>query len=157
MRQETTRAHNGWALDKVKLTNDITKMMLEDVTSPPPAELGGVYIHGLFVDGAGWDRKNMRLTESSPKVTLNNLLFFISLFKVLYTALPVAHVYAINTSEPQAGVGGKKGQQVALYKCPVYKKPRRTDLTFIFFLMLRTTKNPDWWTLRGVATLCDTK
>ncbi|CBY15208.1 unnamed protein product, partial [Oikopleura dioica] len=143
MRQETTRAHSGWALDKVKLTNDITKLMLEEVTGPPPSEIGGVYIHGLFVDGAGWDKKNMRLTESSPKV--------------LYNALPVAHVYAINSSESQPGAGGKKGQQVALYKCPVYKKPRRTDLTFIFFLMLRTTKNPDWWTLRGVATLCDTK
>jgi len=70
MRQETTRAHaaKGWALDAVKLTNDITKMLLEDVTSPPNPDIGGVYIHGFFLDGAGWDKKNMKLIEPSPKV-----------------------------------------------------------------------------------------
>ena len=44
-----------------------------------------------------------------------------------------------------------------LYECPVYKKPQRTDLTYIFPLYLRTAKDPDHWTLRGVALLCDTK
>jgi len=35
MRQEITRAHNGWALDAVVLDNDVTKSMKEDIVSPP--------------------------------------------------------------------------------------------------------------------------
>ena len=94
----------------------------------------GVYIHGLFLDGAGWDRRNARLIEPSPKV--------------LYTPIPVAHVYAVNL---------EKGRDERCYECPVYKKPNRTDLTYIFPLQLRTNKHPDHWILRGVALLCDTK
>ncbi|XP_066028864.1 dynein axonemal heavy chain 5 isoform X2 [Pocillopora verrucosa] len=139
MRQEITRAHKGWALDNVALANDVTKMMKEDVSSSP-AE--GVYVHGLFLDGAGWDRRNCRLTEPSPKV--------------LFTALPVVHIYAVNTA---ALIKDLKNNPDALkfYECPVYKKPRRTDLTYIFCLNLKTSQHPDHWILRGVALLCDTK
>lgn len=35
MRQEITRAHKGWALDAVVLSNDVTKMMKEDVQQGP--------------------------------------------------------------------------------------------------------------------------
>ena len=35
MRQEITRAHKGWALDAVVLDNDITRMMKEDIHTPP--------------------------------------------------------------------------------------------------------------------------
>lgn len=96
----------------------------------------GVYIHGLYLDGAGWDRRNSRLMEPSPKV--------------LYTPLPIVHVYAINAER-------RKGS--SLYECPVYKKPRRTDLTYIFPLLLKTSASfdPDHWIRRGVALLCDTK
>ncbi len=110
--------------------NDVTKMSREDVTSPPGE---GVYIHGLYLEGAGWDRRNSRLCEPSPKV--------------LYNLMPVVHVYAINTETPKGN----------FYICPVYKKPRRTDLNYIFPLLLKTAKDPDHWILRGVAMLCDTK
>uniref|UniRef100_A0A673Z5Z6 Dynein heavy chain 5, axonemal-like n=1 Tax=Salmo trutta TaxID=8032 RepID=A0A673Z5Z6_SALTR len=141
MRQETTRMNlaKGWALDTVVLHNDVTRMMREDVTAPPPDDMGGVYIYGLFLDGAGWDKRNAKLTESPPKV--------------LFTVLPVVHVYAISTLASDA----KRQQGISLYSCPVYKKPRRTDLTFIFSLLLRTFQSPDHWTLRGVALLCDCK
>jgi len=95
--------------------------------------LSGVYIHGLFLDGASWDRRNAKLMEPSPKV--------------LYPPLPVVHVYA-NTERRHAH---------NVYECPVYKKPRRTDLTYIFPLLLKSACNSDHWIMRGVALLCDTK
>ena len=50
MRQEVTRAHlaKGWALDNVILHNDVTKMLKEDVNSPPPLDIGKKSIHDLI-------------------------------------------------------------------------------------------------------------
>jgi len=70
---------------------------------------GGVYVYGLFLEGAGWDKKQMKLIESQPKV--------------IHTSMPVVHVYAININVPR---DDKKMQGLQLYQCPVYKKPRRT-------------------------------
>uniref|UniRef100_A0A1I8FY30 Dynein heavy chain 5, axonemal n=1 Tax=Macrostomum lignano TaxID=282301 RepID=A0A1I8FY30_9PLAT len=128
MRQEVTRAHKGWALDSVLLHNDVTKMLLADVHSPPTE---GVYVHGLFLEGAGWDRRNNRLTEARAKI--------------LNEQLPVVHIYAIN--------GPTKDEK--LYVCPIYKKPRRTDLTYVAAIKLRTSQPADHWVIRGVALLCD--
>lgn len=130
MRQEVTRAHKGWSLDSVILYNDVTKSFREDITNSP-AE--GVYIHGLSLDGAGWDRRNARLIEPPPKV--------------LFTSMPVVHMYAIQNQT----------RDLRLYQCPVYKKPRRTDQTYITFLVMKTVQSPDHWVLRGVAALCDIK
>ncbi|XP_052240013.1 dynein axonemal heavy chain 8-like isoform X2 [Dreissena polymorpha] len=131
MRQEVTRAHKGWALDSVTLHNDVLKHSKEDIMGAPSE---GVFIYGLYLDGASWDRRNCRLTESNPKV--------------LFTLLPVVHMYAVNSTAPK---------DPRLYLCPVYKKPHRTDLTYITFIVLKTTQNPDHWILRGVAALCDIK
>ena len=132
MRQEVTRAHKGWALDSVVVHNEMTKMCKEEVTMPPQE---GVYVYGLFLDGAGWDKKNSRLIEPTPKV--------------LFTSVPVVHIFAINMKDYP--------REHKLYVCPVYKKPRRTDLTYITTVTLRTNSNPDHWILRGVALLCDIK
>uniref|UniRef100_A0A3B4XA16 Dynein axonemal heavy chain 8 n=1 Tax=Seriola lalandi dorsalis TaxID=1841481 RepID=A0A3B4XA16_SERLL len=129
MRQEVTRANKGWALDTVTLHNKVLKQGKEEITASPSE---GVYVYGLFLDGAGWDRKNTCLTESSPKV--------------LFIPLPVIHMFAVNSTAP---VDPK------LYVCPIYKKPRRTDLNYITAVVLPTIKSPDHWILRGVALLCD--
>nr|XP_048699429.1 dynein axonemal heavy chain 8 [Caretta caretta] len=131
MRQEATRAHKGWALDTVTIHNEVLKQSKEEITTSP-AE--GVYIYGLYLDGAGWDKRNSKLTEPTPKI--------------LFTILPVVHIFAVNTTGPK---------DPKLYVCPIYKKPRRTDLTYITVIYLRTTVSPDHWILRGVALLCDIK
>uniref|UniRef100_A0A3B4BEF3 Dynein, axonemal, heavy chain 5 n=1 Tax=Periophthalmus magnuspinnatus TaxID=409849 RepID=A0A3B4BEF3_9GOBI len=143
MRQETTRLNQakGWALDSVVLSNDVTKQMKEDVSASPPEDVGGVYIYGLFLDGAGWDRRSAKLTEAAAKV--------------LFTPLPVVHVYAVNSSDSSKMADNRRS--VSSYSCPVYKKPRRTDLNYIFSVSLRSTQPPEHWTLRGTALLCDCK
>ncbi|XP_076449104.1 dynein axonemal heavy chain 5-like [Babylonia areolata] len=130
MRQEVTRAHKGWALDNVIMQNDATKLMKDDVNHAPPE---GVYVYGLYLEGAGWDRRSSKLIESKNKV--------------LFEIMPVIHIYAKDSAVTDA----------RLYVCPVYKKPRRTDLTYIACVTLKTTQHPDHWILRGVALLCDIK
>ncbi|XP_062925653.1 dynein axonemal heavy chain 5 [Mobula hypostoma] len=129
MRQEVTRAHKGWALDSVVLCNEVSKWMKDDITTPP-AE--GVYVYGLYLEGAGWDRRNSKLIESKPKV--------------LFELMPVIHLSAQNNLNPK---------DPRLYSCPIYKKPVRTDINYTAVVNLRTVQPPENWILRGVALLCD--
>ncbi|KAM4875452.1 dynein axonemal heavy chain 5 [Thomomys bottae] len=130
MRQEITRANKGWALDNMVLCNEVTKWMKDDVTAPPSE---GVYVYGLYLEGAGWDKRNMKLTESKPKV--------------LFELMPVIRIYAENNTV----------RDPRFYSCPIYKKPFRTDLNYIAAVDLRTAQSPEHWVLRGVALLCDVK
>uniref|UniRef100_A0A8C5J5A3 DYH5 protein n=1 Tax=Junco hyemalis TaxID=40217 RepID=A0A8C5J5A3_JUNHY len=123
-------SNKGWALDSVVLCNEVTKWMKDDITSPPSE---GVYVYGLYLEGAGWDRRNMRLTESKPKV--------------LFELMPVIRIYAENNT----------AKDPRLYSCPVYKKSSRTDLNYIAAMDLKTRQPPEHWVLRGVALLCDVK
>ncbi|RMC15911.1 hypothetical protein DUI87_08116 [Hirundo rustica rustica] len=129
-RKEITRANKGWALDSVGLCNEVTKWMKDDITSPPSE---GVYVYGLYLEGAGWDRRNMRLTESKPKV--------------LFELMPVIRIYAENNT----------AKDPRLYSCPIYKKSSRTDVNYIAAMDLKTRQPPEHWVLRGVALLCDVK
>jgi len=84
MRQEVARAHKGWALDVVTMHNDVTKMLFDECKQKPKE---GVFVYGLYIDGAGWDRKNCRLCEATNKI--------------LYTLMPIIHIYAINSTSPK--------------------------------------------------------
>ena len=107
-------------------------------------------MYGLYLEGAGWDRRNSQLCDSTPKV--------------LHTSLPLIHLFAINST----GDRDKKLYRLCrstsyhlnsnrLTECPIYRKPRRTDLEFVTMVELRTAVAPEKWVMRGVALLCDIK
>ena len=117
-------------------------------------------MYGLFLEGAGWDRKNTRLHESQNKV--------------IHVQMPVIHIFAINPSVTnsinstntnkrsrlnQISFRTKRNHQISIapynYMCPVYKKSMRTDLHFITMFKLPSNDHPEHWILRGVALLCD--
>ena len=81
MRQEVTRAHKNWSLDSVVCQNLVTRFTKDDVHESPPE---GVYITGLFLEGASLERKSGKLIEAKPKV--------------LYEEIPLVYIYAIFTN-----------------------------------------------------------
>jgi len=138
-RQEVTRRHKAasekWALDDVVLVSTMTEFMeLKKVYKPP---IEGVYIHGLYLEGCAWDRKDGKLVESS---------------KELYVPMPFMLVTAVTSRQAEKQYAVK--DDVRYYDCPVYRTPKRTDLNYIFTVKLKTYQDPDHWTLRGVALLC---
>jgi len=168
MKQEVTRQRKAqaWSLDEVEYTTDVLKEVIpgddgriEGKAVSPPAE--GVYVHGLYLEGAGWNRSERRLEDSSPKE--------------LYYQFPLLHVSAISTAidrDRPGGVGGGKAKQdlatleKTAFLCPVYKYPKRNDKYLIFRCYLKAEapgapQNPNRgvtapmkWRLCGTALLC---
>lgn len=134
MRQEISRSHEGWSLDSAVLSSQVTKFNADEIHEPPSE---GVYVCGLFIEGAAWDRKAGRLIEARPKI--------------LYEPMPVVHLFAIQEKKKPAA------ETRPSYNCPIYRKPKRTGLMYVTSLDLNCTRNPDHWIKRSVALLCDTK
>lgn len=96
-----------------------------------------MYVYGLYLDGASWNKKNRELKEA--------------IHKIIFSEMPVIHIFAINSLDTKPASG--------CYPCPVYKKPKRTGLTYVCELRLKTPRDipTTHWILRGVALLCDVK
>ena len=103
------------------------------------AALEGCYVHGLFLEGAAWDREGGRLTEQRPKE--------------LRPAFPVLWLRPVAKAED----GG-----TPLYGCPLYNtSERRGQLSttghssnFIMPVRLPCAETPSHWVKRGAALLC---
>eukprot|EP00814_Leptocylindrus_danicus_P009510 CAMPEP_0116004988 /NCGR_PEP_ID=MMETSP0321-20121206/911_1 /TAXON_ID=163516 /ORGANISM="Leptocylindrus danicus var. danicus, Strain B650" /LENGTH=4605 /DNA_ID=CAMNT_0003473357 /DNA_START=128 /DNA_END=13942 /DNA_ORIENTATION=- len=132
MKQEVTRKHRSekWALDDVVYHTEVTNHERVDQVKAPPAE--GIFIHGLFLEGAAWSRHEGNLVESQPKT--------------LFVPLPVLYVTG-NTKKEEERSRKELFGTVGPYECPVYKYANRTDRYFIFCANLKCTseKYPNKW------------
>ncbi|XP_008419893.1 dynein heavy chain 3, axonemal isoform X1 [Poecilia reticulata] len=99
----------------------------------------GAYIKGLFMEGARWDRENMVIGESLPKI--------------LFDCLPIIK---LKPGEMDTFLHEK------IYVCPVYKtSARRGTLSttghstnYVLSIELPSDKPQKHWVNRGVACLC---
>ncbi|XP_041972117.1 dynein axonemal heavy chain 7 isoform X2 [Aricia agestis] len=106
-----------------------------NITTPPEE---GVFINGLFMEGARWNMKKFIVDESIPKV--------------LYDEFPVMWLLPKKREE----VGG--GQ---VYPCPLYKTASRRGVlsttghstNYVLTALLPTAAPHTHWVLRGVALL----
>ena len=104
--------------------------------SPKPAD--GVYVRGLFFEGAAWSYKEKSLVESNPKI--------------LFTEAPVIWLKPCRSSEKSAA---------ETYACPVYRvSSRRGTLSttghstnYVMTIRVPSNVDSDHWVGRGVALL----
>jgi len=99
----------------------------------------GIYIHGLYLEGCGWDPVRQVLAESKPKV--------------LYVDAPCMYLKPMRTTEYATKPH---------YNCPLYRTLERRGVlattghstNFVMFVRVPTNEPQSHWIMRGVAMIC---
>ena len=124
----TWRAESSCFFFQRDVAPEQTQTMQTDSVEAQPEE--GTYVHGLFIEGAGWDLEEDCIQESKPKE--------------LYPAMPMVHIRAVTVEVSDAL------DQSKIYTCPIYMTTIRGP-TFVFSGPLKTRNDPKKWVLAGVA------
>ncbi|CAH0554837.1 unnamed protein product [Brassicogethes aeneus] len=130
--QTTARAEEV-PIDTLSWEFEVLTVDKNQIQVAPPT---GVYIKGLYLEGAGWDRKNACLIEPQPMQ--------------LVSPMPLINFKPMEVL---------KKKTRGLYQCPCYYFPIRTGVqfrpAFVVAVDLKSgTEKADFWTKRGTALLC---
>eukprot|EP00928_Gymnodinium_smaydae_P068043 TRINITY_DN5109_c0_g2_i1.p1 TRINITY_DN5109_c0_g2~~TRINITY_DN5109_c0_g2_i1.p1 ORF type:complete len:2204 (+),score=637.65 TRINITY_DN5109_c0_g2_i1:114-6725(+) len=114
-----------------------------DALKAPDPE-NGVNIHGLFIQGAGWDFEKVRIEESQKSV--------------LFVELPVILLRVVMHEE-----FAKRSSELGRYRTPLYKTSLRKgtlsttghSTNFVVWMQIPSAvEDEGHWVRRGVALLC---
>ena len=134
------------AIDSLNFNFEVLvgKEVARDVVESPT---DGVFIDGLFVDNAMWNRQGGYLDESKPGV--------------MQSPLPVIHFKPVEGYAPPALLAEADQNE---YQCPLYKTSVRagilsttgqsTNFVLCVGLPIKKGTDSDFWVLQGVALLC---
>jgi len=118
---------NDLPLDQMDIWTDVRAEMEPHELAEYPET--GMFIHGLYMEGARWDAKKMAIADSIPKE--------------LHPVMPVLHV--------QGKVHGEYSKD-GIYMAPVYTTSMRGP-TFVFASTLKSLDKINKWVLAGVCLL----
>lgn len=128
---QTSARKNGVAIDVLSFEYAPVSTPVDSITAHPKE---GVYVRGLFLDGARWDFDHNCLAEPLPME--------------LFCAMPILHFQPVENKKKVKGV----------YSAPVYLYPVRTGTrerpSYMIAADLKAgAHSSEFWTKRGTALL----
>mmetsp|Transcript_4425 Transcript_4425/g.9408 ORF Transcript_4425/g.9408 Transcript_4425/m.9408 type:complete len:4228 (+) Transcript_4425:42-12725(+) len=152
---QVTGRITGEALDKTTTETHVTVMRNpkdERVTSQQPEN--GVYVHGLYIEGARWPEEPEDTYDVGHTPCGGNLVD--SRLKELLPLMPIMYVKAVVVQDSwEASAVGYMRYTADIYECPVYVTQFRGP-TYIFLATLRVIEDKSKWTLTGTAIVLQT-
>ncbi|XP_066267393.1 dynein axonemal heavy chain 2-like isoform X1 [Branchiostoma lanceolatum] len=129
---QTSARQNSVSVDSLSWEFVVSTVDDNNITGAPK---DGVWVKGLYLEGAGWDKKNACLVEAEPMQ--------------LVCSIPTIHFKPVEN---------KKKSSKGIYACPCYYFPNRAGAagraSFVVAVDLKTgAMPPDHWTKRGSALL----
>lgn len=126
---QTYARANKLPLDVMKFMTEVTTKTADQVTEPAGE---GIFIHGLIIEGARWDKAEGILRDSNPKE--------------LHPTMPVIQIKPVTQD---------KYTTQGYYVCPVYVNMQRANVysPIVSTFTLRTKDAPSKWTLASVSLL----